>query len=255
MWDLKPDAPAEIRGEFKPINTNVPGIEICELFPKIAAMMDKFAIIRSIADSDGDHDAYQCMTGRKKRDTAPGGGWPAAGGWVSRLGGAGQRGGAGERGADVPDRQPRLGRAGDGGLPGHGARPVQRRSAAKPREKPQGMVLQGITLERLRDRDRLRQSFDRFRREADAAGRMESIDAFAQQALGILTDVEAGRRARPVEGRPEDRGALRRSDEAFRRDGAPRMVETSASPAAWSRPARASSRSTSAAGTGTAATA
>ena len=66
MWDLKPDAPAEIRGEFKPIKTNVPGIEICELFPQIAAMMDKFVIIRSLADCDGDHDAYQCMTGRKQ---------------------------------------------------------------------------------------------------------------------------------------------------------------------------------------------
>ena len=66
MWDLKPDAPAEIRGEFKPIDTNVPGIQICELFPKIAAMMDKFALIRTLCDSDGGHDAFQCMTGRKK---------------------------------------------------------------------------------------------------------------------------------------------------------------------------------------------
>ena len=46
MFDLKMDAPAEIRGEFKPIKTNVSGIEICELFPRIAAMMDKFAILR-----------------------------------------------------------------------------------------------------------------------------------------------------------------------------------------------------------------
>src|SRR5262245_44462663 len=45
MFDLKPDAPAEIRGEFKPIKTNVPGIEVCELFPQMAAMMDKFVII------------------------------------------------------------------------------------------------------------------------------------------------------------------------------------------------------------------
>ena len=70
MWDLKPDAPAEIRGEYNPIKTNVPGIEICELFPKLAAMADKFVIIRSLADSDGDHDAYQCMTGRKKQRAA-----------------------------------------------------------------------------------------------------------------------------------------------------------------------------------------
>src|SRR5262245_40280899 len=53
MWDLKMDAPAEIRGEFKPIPTNVPGIEICELFPRMAGMMDKFAVIRSIVGATG----------------------------------------------------------------------------------------------------------------------------------------------------------------------------------------------------------
>ena len=63
MWDIKADAPREIRGEFNPIRTNVPGIEICELFPRIARMADKFVFIRTIADSDGGHDGYQCMTG------------------------------------------------------------------------------------------------------------------------------------------------------------------------------------------------
>ena len=57
MWDLKPDAPLEIRGEFKPIQTNVPGIEICELFPNLARVMDKFIPVRSLSDSDGGHDA------------------------------------------------------------------------------------------------------------------------------------------------------------------------------------------------------
>ena len=46
LFDLKPDAPSEIRGEFSPIRTNVPGIEICEMFPRMATMMDKFAIVR-----------------------------------------------------------------------------------------------------------------------------------------------------------------------------------------------------------------
>src|ERR671936_383988 len=45
-FDLKPDAPAEVRGEFKPISTNVPGVQICELFPRMARMMDKFVILR-----------------------------------------------------------------------------------------------------------------------------------------------------------------------------------------------------------------
>src|SRR5215471_18146945 len=65
MWDLKPDAPVEIRGEYKPIKTNVPGIEICELFPQMAAIMDKLVVIRTISDSAGGHDAFQCMTGRR----------------------------------------------------------------------------------------------------------------------------------------------------------------------------------------------
>ena len=48
MWDLKPDAPTEIRGEFDPIATNVPGIQICEVFPQLAQVMDRCAIIRSV---------------------------------------------------------------------------------------------------------------------------------------------------------------------------------------------------------------
>src|SRR5512132_623711 len=53
MFDLKPEAPAEIRGEFKPISTSVPGIQICELLPRMAAAMDQFAIIRSVVGSEG----------------------------------------------------------------------------------------------------------------------------------------------------------------------------------------------------------
>src|SRR5579863_1749023 len=85
MWDLKPDAPMEIRGDFKPIQTNVPGIEICELFPNIAKVMDKFIPVRSLSDSDGGHDAYQCMTGRRKGGRTPPGGWPSGGAWISKL--------------------------------------------------------------------------------------------------------------------------------------------------------------------------
>src|SRR6187402_3471713 len=75
MWDLKMDAPSEIRGEFRPIKTKVPGLEICELFPKMAAMMDKFSIIRSVVGSTGQHAADQCLTGRPQQN-APVGGWP-----------------------------------------------------------------------------------------------------------------------------------------------------------------------------------
>ena len=67
MFDLKPDAPSEVRGDFTPIPTNVPGIEICELMPRVAAMMDRFAIIRSMADSNPQHDLYQCVTGYPRK--------------------------------------------------------------------------------------------------------------------------------------------------------------------------------------------
>src|SRR5438552_9523037 len=78
MWDMKPDAPVEIRGEYDPIKTKVPGIEICELFPQLAAIMDKLVVIRTISDSAGGHDAFQCMTGRR-RNPQQAGYWPALG--------------------------------------------------------------------------------------------------------------------------------------------------------------------------------
>ena len=52
-WDMKPDAPAEIRGKFSPINTNVPGVQICEHFPLMAQMMDKVALLRSLHYNTG----------------------------------------------------------------------------------------------------------------------------------------------------------------------------------------------------------
>ena len=67
MWDLKPDAPSNIRGEFSPIKTNVPGIEICELFPRLAKISDKLVYIRSIVGATGSHRAFQCLTGRDHR--------------------------------------------------------------------------------------------------------------------------------------------------------------------------------------------
>src|SRR5713101_1038266 len=63
MWDLKMEAPTEIRGEFRPIATNVNGIRICEVFPQIAARMDKCVVIRSVVGAKGGHDAVQCLSG------------------------------------------------------------------------------------------------------------------------------------------------------------------------------------------------
>src|SRR6476659_7156845 len=84
MFDLKQDAPSEIRGEFKPIKTKVPGIQICEHMPRIAGIMDKLVPIRSMVGAEDNHYDYQCMTGRLKR-TEPPGGWPSIGAAVSKL--------------------------------------------------------------------------------------------------------------------------------------------------------------------------
>ncbi|MBI1831202.1 MAG: DUF1501 domain-containing protein, partial [Planctomycetes bacterium] len=64
-WDLKPDAPEDIRGPYRPIATNVPGIQVGELFPKLAGMADRYTIIRSMTHSNGGHDGgmHICMTG------------------------------------------------------------------------------------------------------------------------------------------------------------------------------------------------
>ena len=66
-WDMKPNAPAEVRGPYKPIGTNVPGIQICETFPRMAKHADKFALLRSVhyagvAVHDAGHQVMQ--TGR-----------------------------------------------------------------------------------------------------------------------------------------------------------------------------------------------
>jgi hypothetical protein len=79
MWDLKPDAPAEIRGEFKPISTKVPGVQIGETFTRIAKAADKFAFIRSVVGAKGGHDAFQCTTGWPQQSLAPLGGRPSIG--------------------------------------------------------------------------------------------------------------------------------------------------------------------------------
>ena len=88
LWDLKPDAPSEIRGLFKPISTNVNGIEICEVFSNLSKKMDKCSIIGSIVNSHGDHASFQCMTGWKPDSLKNIGGRPSIGSVVSKLHGS-----------------------------------------------------------------------------------------------------------------------------------------------------------------------
>jgi hypothetical protein len=90
-FDPKPDAPAEIRGQFRPIATNVPGIRFCELLPRTARLADELAVVRSIATDDPNHDVsgYWVLTGYpygpgSARQIKPGD-WPYFGSVVKML--------------------------------------------------------------------------------------------------------------------------------------------------------------------------
>ena len=179
-FDLKMDAPSEIRGEFRPISTNVPGIQICEHLPLIARITDKLAIIRSIADAIDDHSDFMCMTGRRKQNQPPGG-WPTFGAIVSKV--------LGPAGAAVPafvGLEPRMKHR-----PYNAASPgfigPAHNSFRPEADGKADMVLNGITVDRLADRRALLASIDQFRRDVDASGAMAGMDAFQQQAFGLLT--------------------------------------------------------------------
>lgn len=93
-WDPKPDAPAEIRGAFGPISTRVPGIQICELMPRLAHHTDKLCILRAVSTGDNAHSSsgYYMMTGRphapmNQENANPGApnDWPFVGAVVQQL--------------------------------------------------------------------------------------------------------------------------------------------------------------------------
>ncbi|HZN33294.1 MAG TPA: DUF1501 domain-containing protein [Pirellulaceae bacterium] len=183
MYEIKNDAPVEVRGEFKAIPTAVPGIEICELLPNLARIMDKLVPIRTVVGCKDDHAGYQCYTGHLSQN-APAGGWPHIGSSSSRL-----------QGPVLPGVPPFVSlcyvtqhkpynepSAGFLGL-GHNAfRPMG--------EGKDDLVLQGITADRLGDRQALLSSVDRFRREWDGSRTMDGLDTFTQRAMGILTSSE-----------------------------------------------------------------
>src|SRR5437879_1414561 len=83
MYDLKPNAPVEYRGEFRPINTNVTGVQICEHFPLQARMWDKLACIRSVVSVD-EHSDSLVMTGYSQRENMTAN-HPSFGSVVSRV--------------------------------------------------------------------------------------------------------------------------------------------------------------------------
>jgi Protein of unknown function (DUF1501) len=182
MWEIKTEAPSDIRGQFKPIATSVTGIQIGECFPKIAAMADRFTFIRSVVGARDRHEAVQCTTGRHENEFRNVGGWPSMGSLLARL-----------EGPVDPGVPPFVGLAAktqhgpwsDSGRPGFLGPAF---GAFKPEGNGVGdMKLNGINQAQLGDRKKLREAFDSLRRDMDQSGAFRGTDAATERALGVLT--------------------------------------------------------------------
>ncbi len=179
-YDLKPDAPAEFRGDFAPIRTNVPGVQISEHLPRQAGMWDKLAVIRSVISAEDHSDAiiftgYTEATNRTAHH-------PSFGSVVSRLR-------SGDTG-DVPpfvclDSQ-RFNTSNS-----HHLEPGYLGVAHRP-FAPEGPGLGNlrlpadVTAERMNERRTLLSAFDSVRRDIDAGGTIQGMDAFTDRAFGMI---------------------------------------------------------------------
>jgi hypothetical protein len=181
MFDLKPDAPKEIAGPWKPIATNVNGIKICEALPRLASIMDKLVVVRSLVGNQADHDAIQVYNGHHPKKPTPAGGWPQFGSTVAKL--------QGPLDPSVPPfvsvcyttTHPPYNEPGPGFL-GPAVAPFSAMGDTR-----KDMVLRGIGVDRLDERKALLKRFDDMRRDADATGAVKAMDAFTEQAFGLLT--------------------------------------------------------------------
>ncbi len=82
--DLKPAAPVEIRGEFQPISTKVPGIQFCEHLPRLAGVADRLAVVRSLEGCVDRHESHMCYSGYPSNSPVSGG-RPSFGSYSSKL--------------------------------------------------------------------------------------------------------------------------------------------------------------------------
>lgn len=201
LFDLKPDAPAAVRGEMKPISTDVDGLQICEVFPKLARMMKKATVIRSVVGCAPEHDAYQCMTGWRRSALSQQGGYPGLGSVIHKLQGPLDPAVPPAIGLAAPTVERRWSDSGSPGFLGPAYAPYKPfMTGSEGRPESQKLVgsyengpgldeirLRGISLDRLQDRQRLLQSIDAVRwdlnEHADVAGR----DAAVAAALDVLT--------------------------------------------------------------------
>jgi hypothetical protein len=182
MWDPKPTAPQEIRGPYQSINTGVPGIAVCEHLPLTAQIMPKLSIIRSVDCSASNHTPVTMQSGnalaRRTDDGNDGQGYPSMGSVVARL-----------RGPNAANLPAFVGLADTWKSDVWGAGHLGNRyEPVNGKELPGRLAMpKGIEVPRVRDRDALRQEFDRFRRDLDLTRGMEGADRFSQMAVDMVT--------------------------------------------------------------------
>ena len=197
-FDLKPTAAREFRGEFQPIPTNVPGMQICELMPKLSQVGDKFSVIRSISGLRDEHAPQQSDSGWSEQSLRNMGGRPGIGSVMSKLWGPSQTTANGT----APTFVDLTGwtKTGFTGQINAGFRPDG--------EGRQNLSLnQTVSLRRLDDRKALLNGLDRLQRNVDQSGMLTAIDSYTDRAVGIVT---SGELAKAMDLRQEDPRQLER---------------------------------------------
>ena len=196
LYDLKPEAPAEYRGIWRPIKTVVPGMEISELFPKQAAVADKFSIIRSLRHGTGDHfdGAHRMLTGRFGANGADTRGrYPSIGAYAAKM--------LGSRAPGVPAHMAVPVASTIGLRPGYFAANYLG-AAFNPFEtegdpNAEGFQVRnmnlagGLTVDRLDDRKALLARLDATQRLVDNLGVANAIDRFTAEAFEMVTSPAA----------------------------------------------------------------
>ncbi|MCG8601287.1 MAG: DUF1501 domain-containing protein [Verrucomicrobiales bacterium] len=225
MYDLKMDAPSDVRGEFRPIPTNVDGLEICELLPRMAKIMDKCVPIRSLYGApNGSHDSFMCYTGKVGSTLnmvgQPAGGWPSIGAVTSKLMGTKAENIPAFVGLAPKAGHPPYGSSGKPGFLGFSNGPFKPSGPGK-----EDLALDSLSLARLDERRGLLASFDQFRREADQTGMMEGVDQFHEEAFGLLTSSALAEALNLEKEDPKVRERYGKGDPKNVGDGAPRNLE------------------------------
>lgn len=217
-FDLKPNAPAEFRGEFMPIATNVPGLEICELFPQLATMGDRFAVIRSVDGVRNEHNSSQSDSGWNSQSLKEQGGRPGIGSVMSKVFGPATT--TAEGTAPMAIDLSGFSKPGFLGNIHSAYRPdnIGRRNLQLDRR---------MTLERFQGRDSLLQGLDKINRDIDATGMMDAMDSFTQRAVSMVT---SGRMADALDIKKENPSNLERYNTRKFRDNekflmAKRLIE------------------------------